>query len=66
MKFGERLKTERKKKGLTQEELAKKLELATGTIQQYELGKREPKLPVIKKIAEVLEVKPYYLVGWDD
>ncbi|MEE1061293.1 MAG: helix-turn-helix transcriptional regulator [Ruminococcus sp.] len=56
MSFSERLKEARKNKGLTQAELAKKCGLATGTIQQYELGKRKPTNKNIKKIADALSV----------
>ena len=57
MSFSERLKEARKNKGLTQAELAKKCGLATGTIQQYELGKRNPTNKNIKKIADALSIE---------
>lgn len=49
--IGSRIKAERKRAGITQAELAKKLGLATGTIQQYELGKRQPNGKMLQRIA---------------
>ncbi len=40
---------------LTQKELAEKIGVKSNTVSQYELGKREPSIPILKKIAEVLE-----------
>lgn len=43
MTTGQRIKAARKKAGMTQKEIAEKAGTATGTIQQYELGKRQPR-----------------------
>ena len=43
-------------KGWTQKELAEQLNLATGTVQQYELGKRSPSLETLQKIAKLFDV----------
>lgn len=64
MSIGENIQYYRKKQGLSQKELAEKLKYSTGTIQQYELDKREPKFKIISEIASVLNVKPYML--YDD
>jgi len=56
MTLGESIKKARKEKGLTQKRLAQLTGNATGTIQQYELGKRQPRLEQLEKIAEILEV----------
>ena len=56
-RIGDNIKLYRKKAHLTQAELALKCGLATGTIQQYELGKREPKIEIIDKIASVLGIR---------
>ncbi|MDE6911086.1 MAG: helix-turn-helix domain-containing protein, partial [Lachnospiraceae bacterium] len=61
MTLGEKIQTYRKNKGLTQRELAEKCHLATGTIQQYELGKRKPKIEQIQNIAEALDIPVEYL-----
>lgn len=54
--LGMRIQAARKKAGLTQKELAAQIGLATGTVQQYELGKRTPKLEVLQNIADALEI----------
>lgn len=66
--MGRRIQAARKKKGLTQKELADDLQLATGTIQQYELGKRTPKNDTLKAIASRLDISPLDLIGleWFD
>lgn len=51
----------RKQCGLTQKQLAEKCGLAPGTIQQYELGKRNPKIEQLQKIANVLNIPVEYL-----
>lgn len=56
MNIGENIKKYRKIRGLTQKELAELCGLATGTIQQYELGKRTPNINTIIEISKKLEV----------
>lgn len=63
---GKRIKAARKHANLTQKQLADKLGLATGTIQQYELGKREPSLDTIEQIASVLHISPFEIVTGGD
>ena len=63
MTIGEIIKAARKKNGLTQKELAEKLGLATGTIQQYELGKRQPRIEQAAKIFSVLGLSIYSAFG---
>lgn len=63
MTIGENIKKYRKRAGLTQKELAKKCGLATGTIQQYELNKRQPRLEQINLIANILGVHPLVILG---
>ena len=55
----------RKEKGYTQKQLAEKCGMATGTIQQYELNKREPRREQLQKIATALNVPLYELMGFD-
>ena len=68
MTIGERIKEKRKAAGFTQRELAERAGTATGTIQQYELGKRQPRLEQLRRIAIALNtgvselVEPGY---WD-
>lgn len=62
--FAERLKELRNERHLTQEELARRLCVANGTIGNYEAGKREPnKLEDLENIADFFNVELDYLVG---
>lgn len=63
MTIGQRIKAARKAAGFTQRELAERSKVATGTIQQYELGKRQPRIEQLRSIAEALEVPTFYLAG---
>lgn len=54
--FGQRLKTLRKSKGITQEELADRLELSIMTVRRWEWGERTPRVDDIKKLALALGV----------
>lgn len=61
MTTGKIIQAIRKEKGYTQKQLAEKCGLATGTIQQYELNKREPRQEQLRKIANALDVSIDYL-----
>lgn len=64
MRFGERLREARKKKGLTQAELAKKAQLGLRTIINYEGGSTYPRNPKhYDALAEALECDVGYLRG---
>lgn len=56
MTIGEKIQTARKKAGLTQKKLGELCGVVTGTIQQYELNKRQPKIEQLQKIASALNV----------
>ena len=56
-KFGLRLKTIRKEKGLSQEELAERSGLNRPYISGIEQGKRNVSLEVIAKLSASLEIK---------
>jgi transcriptional regulator with XRE-family HTH domain len=56
-KFGLRLKTLRKEKGLSQEELAERSGLNRPYISGIEQGKRNVSLEVMEKLAEALGVE---------
>ena len=58
---GLRIKEARKEMGLTQKEFANRLGVSTGTIQQYELGKRRPSFEQLDAIAATLGVTYFYL-----
>ncbi|MGY6521456.1 MAG: helix-turn-helix domain-containing protein [Mongoliitalea sp.] len=61
-KFGIRLKTLRKEKGLSQEELAERSGLNRPYISGIEQGKRNVSLEVMEKLAEALGVRMMELV----
>lgn len=50
--IGEKLKTLRKGRKLTQQELSEKLEISRATISNYECGRRSPHLSDLKRFAE--------------
>ena len=50
------LKSLREKRGLTQDELAKELNLSKSTISMYESGDRIPRLPTIELLADYFNV----------
>ena len=65
MTTGQIIQTFRKEKGYTQKQIAEKCGMATGTIQQYELNKREPRQEQLRKIADALGVDPFSLYSFD-
>ena len=65
MTIGKRISAARKQAGLTQSQLAEKCTVATITIQQYELDKRQPRLEQLSKIAVALGVTVSDLVDGD-
>lgn len=56
MTIGERIRAARLKVGITQEELATKLNITYQSIGQWERGKRTPKPETLKRIADALGV----------
>lgn len=54
---------ERKAKGLTQEELAKKLTLPVNTYGNWERGHAEPSADMLVKLADLFECSVDYLLG---
>ena len=63
--FSENLKTTRKAKGYTQEELAIKVNVVRQTVSKWEKGLSVPDADVLSHIAEVLEVSVSELLGAD-
>ena len=57
----ESLKKYRNKKGLTQEEVAKKLGVTQGAVMNWENGYRKPNVYVMKKMAEIFQ--PFFFVS---
>ena len=66
MGFGQRLLEARKKKGVSQEELAKFLGTKGPVIGRYERDKMKPSIEVAAKMADFLNVSLDYLVGKTD
>lgn len=62
MTLGKKIQFLRNKKEWGQKDLANLLDIAPGTVQQYEADKREPKLSMINKIAEVFDIQVSFLV----
>lgn len=62
----ERLKEARKRKGLTQTEVAKMIFSDRQAVYLYESNRRIPRLDMIEKLAKIYEVNPAWLVGWSD
>lgn len=62
--LGEQLKSLRIKKGMTQEQLAQKLNTTKAAISRYEKDQRQPKLELLTEMAMILDASPddlYYL-----
>lgn len=49
--------------GLTQQELAEHLGISPVTISGYELGRREPSIEMLERIADYFDVTVDYLLG---
>lgn len=63
MNFGQILKQLRNAKGLTQNELAKILDVSKSNISKYEAGSVEPNMSVLIRISEYFEVSLDCLLG---
>lgn len=61
--LSERLKELRKRDGLSQVEFAKKFNISTGTIGNWETGAREPDATTLLKIAKFFNVTVDYLLS---
>lgn len=65
MGYLDRLSGIRKQRGLTQADLAERIDVAQPTIQRWENGKREPSLKQLHELASVLEVPVSALIESD-
>ena len=61
--FQDNLKALRKKKGITQEELAARLNVVKQTVSKWEKGLSVPDSELLIKLAEILEVPVSRLLG---
>lgn len=63
--LGGRLVDLRKKRKLTQQDIADRLHMTRSTYAQYEIGRRVPDYETLEKLADFFEVSIDYLVGRD-
>ena len=61
--LGKRLKHLRVSNNLTQEELSKKLNIATNTLSNYENGNRQPTIEMLKNIINIFNVPSDFLIS---
>ncbi len=66
MTFGERITQLRKEKAMTQDELAKDLNITRGSLSMYETDKRFPDKDTLKLFANYFCVSADYLLGITD
>lgn len=65
MAISDNIRTIRKKKGLTQKQVAEACGMFDTAIRAYELGKANPKPATVARIAKALDVSPAELYGVD-
>ena len=65
MTTGEKIKQARTAAGLTQKDLAARLEIVPNTISQYENGTRKPKIETLRRIASAIGCQLSDLIGDD-
>ena len=63
--FGDKLKTLRTEAGMTQTELAKRLNITKSVVSYYELQERTPSPDVLIQLADIFHVTTDYLLGID-
>lgn len=63
MKLKDNLRFFRRKAGLTQAELAKKMHLRQYNISDYEIGRIEPNIQTLIRFADIFDVSLDFLVG---
>ena len=61
-RFGMRLKEIREQKGMTQEELAKRADVSRAYLSRLEMGRHDPPLSTVEKLAKALGVKAAKLI----
>lgn len=66
MSFKDRLKELRKENKLTQDELGSVLGFTRAAISGYEIGRNQPSIEDLNKLAEYFEVTVDYLIGRTD
>ena len=64
--MGEKLKSLRIEKNLTQKQVADRIGLAISAVSSYESGTRYPSYDVLVKLARIFHVSTDYLLGMTD
>lgn len=64
--MGEKLKSLRTEKKLTQKQVADRIGLAISAVSSYESGTRYPSYDVLVKLARIFHVSTDYLLGMTD
>lgn len=60
--IGERIKTMRMARGMSQLDLANKLSCGQSTVAMWETGQRQPDLDMIDFLADIFNIAPYSIV----
>lgn len=63
MKLKDNIKTLRKRDNLTQLDLAKRIRVKQYNVSDYEIGRIEPSISVLARIADTFDVSVDYLIG---
>lgn len=66
MEMADKIRKIRKKYGLSQEDLAKKLKMAASSISSWERGANKPMMDKLEKMAEMFNVPISYFFGAED
>ncbi len=61
--IGARIRMLRDKQGLTQQELADRLQVTRQTVSRYEIGRSQPDLEMLERMAQMLHVEMTDLLG---
>ena len=64
--YSERIRELRKMRGMSQQDLANKLDLNKVAISQYERGVRRPSIDIVSALCDIFNVSSDYLLGEDD
>ena len=64
--MGERIKSLRISRNLTQKQVASRIGLAISAVSAYELGTRYPSYDILLKLARLYNVSTDYLIGRED
>lgn len=65
-KFATRLKELRQSRGMSMQDLAKRIDMSKSSVNMYERGEREPGLETLEAIADLFNVDLDYLLGKND